>query len=154
MLRVPSATAKPGPSIGQALGPLGVNMAQFVKEFNDRTKNHIPEIPLPVKLTAFSDRTFSFECRTPPTSYMIKKCAGLKKGDEARELAFDEDEKHIRATTKLTLFSFFRLRSPPPCSIKNASRFNFHFAQKVRKKLETGLPLATYLGRRCLRLLK
>ncbi|GMI56505.1 hypothetical protein ScalyP_jg11129 [Parmales sp. scaly parma] len=82
MLRVPSATAKPGPSIGQALGPLGVNMAQFVKEFNDRTKNHIPEIPLPVKLTAFSDRTFSFECRTPPTSYMIKKCAGLKKGAE------------------------------------------------------------------------
>ncbi|GMH68460.1 hypothetical protein TrVE_jg569 [Triparma verrucosa] len=83
MLKVPSATAKPGPSIGQALGPLGVNMAQFVKEFNDRTSAYTPGIPLPVKLTALSDRTFTFTIRTPSTSHLILQSLGLTSGSES-----------------------------------------------------------------------
>ncbi|GMH79935.1 hypothetical protein TL16_g08328 [Triparma laevis f. inornata] len=80
MLKVPSATAKPGPSIGQALGPLGVNMAAFVKEFNDRTSAYTAGIPLPVKLTAMSDRTFTFEVRSPSTSHLIKMASKISAG--------------------------------------------------------------------------
>mmetsp|Transcript_10222 Transcript_10222/g.20973 ORF Transcript_10222/g.20973 Transcript_10222/m.20973 type:complete len:155 (-) Transcript_10222:8-472(-) len=80
LLRVPAAAAKPGPAIGQALGPLGVNMAEFVKQFNDATSSYKPNTPLPVKLSAFSDRTFSFVVQTPPTSELIKQAANVKAG--------------------------------------------------------------------------
>ena len=80
LLRVPAAAAKPGPAIGQALGPLGVNMAEFVKQFNDATSSYKPNTPLPVKLSAFSDRTFSFVVQTPPTSELVKQAAGIKAG--------------------------------------------------------------------------
>ena len=63
-LRVASGNAKPGPAIGQALGPLGLNMAEFCKQFNDRTADYIKDVPLPVVLSAFSNRTFEFEVKT------------------------------------------------------------------------------------------
>ena len=55
-------------------------MAEFVKQFNDRTSAYVPNIPLPVKLTAYSDRTFKFAIRTPPTSTLVKMAIGLEKG--------------------------------------------------------------------------
>jgi large subunit ribosomal protein L11 len=73
-LRVNAGKAAPSPAIGQALGPLGVNMMEFCKEFNDKTKD-MNEVPIPVKLTAFDNRTFSFETTTPPTSFFLKRCA-------------------------------------------------------------------------------
>ncbi len=79
-LIVPSGAAKPSPAIGQALGPLGVNMMDFCKQFNARTGEMKPDIPLPVVLTAFGDRTFEFEAKTPATSWLIKKAAGIEKG--------------------------------------------------------------------------
>jgi len=80
-LRVPAGTAKPGPAIGQALGPLGINMAEFCKQFNDRTsEKYEPGVPLGVKLAALSDRTFEFEIKTPPTSYLIKRVLKMDKG--------------------------------------------------------------------------
>mmetsp|Transcript_41585 Transcript_41585/g.71200 ORF Transcript_41585/g.71200 Transcript_41585/m.71200 type:complete len:158 (-) Transcript_41585:84-557(-) len=80
-LRVPSGTARPGPAIGQALGPLGINMAEFCKQFNEKTESMYEKgVPLGVLLSAFTDRSFKFEVRSPPTSYLIKKCAGLEKG--------------------------------------------------------------------------
>lgn len=79
-LRVAAGAAKPGPAIGQALGPLGLNMAEFCKQFNDRTKDYVKDVPLPVILSAFSNRTFEFEVRSPPTSWLLKKCAGVDKG--------------------------------------------------------------------------
>ena len=72
--------AKPGPAIGQALGPLGLNMAEFCKQFNDATKNYVANVPIPVVLRAYSNRTFKFTLKTPPTSWMIKQCAGVEKG--------------------------------------------------------------------------
>lgn len=82
-LRVPAATAKPGPSIGQALGPLGINMAEFCKQFNERTEPQFErDTPLTVRLAALSDRTFTFVVQTPSVSYMIKKAAGFEKGPE------------------------------------------------------------------------
>eukprot|EP01033_Poteriospumella_lacustris_P006977 gene6977-5028_t len=79
-LLVGAGAAKPGPAIGQALGPLGVNMAEFCKQFNDRTKNLEKDTPTPVVLSAFSNRTFTFITKTPPTSWMLKKCANIQKG--------------------------------------------------------------------------
>ena len=80
-LRVPSGTARPGPAIGQALGPLGINMAEFCKQFNEKTDTMYEKgVPLGVRLGAYSDRSFKFDVRSPPTSYLIMKCAGLDKG--------------------------------------------------------------------------
>ena len=84
-LRVPSCAARPGPAIGQALGPLGINMAEFCKQFNEKTESlgYKKDIPLSVTLNALSDRTFTFDVRTPPTSYLLKKAAGIDKGPES-----------------------------------------------------------------------
>mmetsp|Transcript_24521 Transcript_24521/g.39913 ORF Transcript_24521/g.39913 Transcript_24521/m.39913 type:complete len:103 (+) Transcript_24521:81-389(+) len=79
-LLVPAGAAKPSPAIGQALGPLGVNMMDFCKGFNAQTENFQPNIPLPVKLTAYGDRTFKFDVKTPHTSWLIKKASGIEKG--------------------------------------------------------------------------
>mmetsp|Transcript_25754 Transcript_25754/g.57741 ORF Transcript_25754/g.57741 Transcript_25754/m.57741 type:complete len:167 (+) Transcript_25754:104-604(+) len=79
-LRVPAGQAKPGPAIGQALGPLGINMMEFCKAFNAATETLTPSTPIPVRLTAFSNRTFTFETRTPPSSWFLKRCAGVAKG--------------------------------------------------------------------------
>lgn len=92
-LIVPAASAKPGPAIGQSLGPLGINMAEFVKQFNERTEPiYKPGIPLGVRLSAMSDRSFTFEVRTPPTSFLIKRVAQMDKGppdaDPLRPVAY------------------------------------------------------------------
>ena len=80
-LRVPAGTARPGPAIGQALGPLGINMAEFCKQFNDKSEQlYEKDTPVSVRLSAMSDRTFSFNIRSPPTSYLIKQACGITKG--------------------------------------------------------------------------
>jgi len=81
-LKIGAGSAKPGPAIGQALGPLGLNMADFCKQFNEKTKNYEKDIPLPVELSAFSNRTFTFLVKTPPTSWFLKKCAGIEEGSK------------------------------------------------------------------------
>mmetsp|Transcript_15941 Transcript_15941/g.23320 ORF Transcript_15941/g.23320 Transcript_15941/m.23320 type:complete len:150 (-) Transcript_15941:211-660(-) len=84
-LRVPSCAARPGPAIGQALGPLGINMAEFCKQFNAKTETlgYVKDIPVSVTLNALSDRTFTFDVKSPPTSYLLKKAAGIDKGPES-----------------------------------------------------------------------
>ena len=80
-MKVPAANAKPGPSIGQALGPLGINMAQFCKEFNEKSDAlYKSNVPLAVRLHAMSDRSFKFDIRSPPVSYLIKQVCGIEKG--------------------------------------------------------------------------
>ena len=77
----PTTAAKPGPAIGQALGPLGINMAQFCKEFNEKSEVlYEKETPLRVELRAMSDRSYTFEIRSPPTAYLVKQAAGIQKG--------------------------------------------------------------------------
>ena len=75
-----AGNAKPSPKIGQALGPLGINMMQFCKEFNDRTQEFNPDVPMRVLLSAYVDRSFKFVIKPPPTTWFIKKAAGLEKG--------------------------------------------------------------------------
>lgn len=80
-LRCPAGSAKPGPAIGQALGPLGINMAEFCKQFNEKSQAlYEKDTLLAVRLTAMSDRSFTFDIRSPPTSYLIKRAVGMNKG--------------------------------------------------------------------------
>ncbi|CAK4084579.1 unnamed protein product [Aphanomyces euteiches] len=81
-LRVLAGKAAPSPAIGQALGPLGVNMMEFCKSFNERTAHLTPNIPIPVQLTAMTDRTFTYVTKTPPTTWFLKKAAQITSGSE------------------------------------------------------------------------
>ncbi len=78
-LQIPGGKATPAPPVGTALGPAGVNIAQFVKEFNDRTKEMQGDI-IPVDLSVMDDRTFTFVLKVSPASRLILKAAGLEKG--------------------------------------------------------------------------
>lgn len=79
-LQVPAGQATPAPPVGPALGPHGVSAPQFVQQFNDRTKSEEPGLTVPVVITVFADRTFSFDIKTPPAAVLIKKAIGLEKG--------------------------------------------------------------------------
>lgn len=79
-LQVPAGTANPSPPIGPALGQRGVNIMDFCKAFNAATDKLEKGTPIPTKITVYSDRSFTFETKTPPASYLIKKVAKLKKG--------------------------------------------------------------------------
>ena len=81
-LQVPAQKANPSPPIGPALGQRGVNIMEFCKAFNAKTKDMEPETPIPVKITVFSDRSFTFVMRTPPASFFLKKAAGIKGGSK------------------------------------------------------------------------
>jgi large subunit ribosomal protein L11 len=80
-LQVPAGKANPSPPIGPALGQRGLNIMEFCKAFNAATQGLEPGMPIPVVITAFGDRTFTFTTKTPPASYLIKKAAGLDKGN-------------------------------------------------------------------------
>ncbi|MBS0243239.1 MAG: 50S ribosomal protein L11 [Proteobacteria bacterium] len=77
-LQVPAGAANPAPPIGPALGQRGVNIMEFCKSFNAKTKDMEQGTPIPVKITVYSDRSFTFEMRLPPATFLIKKAAGLK----------------------------------------------------------------------------
>ena len=79
-LQVPAAQANPSPPIGPALGQRGLNIMEFVKQFNAATQGMEAGMPIPVVITAYGDRSFTFEMKTPPASYFIKKAAGIQKG--------------------------------------------------------------------------
>ena len=84
-LQVPGGTATPAPPVGPALGQHGVNIGQFVQQFNDRTKDQ-RGVTVPVVITVFSDRSFTFEVKSPPAAVLLKQAAGIpiekKKGGE------------------------------------------------------------------------
>ena len=87
-LQVPAGKANPSPPIGPALGQRGLNIMQFVKEFNAATQGMEPGMPVPVVITAFADRTFAFVTKTPPVSYFLKKAAGVAKGSSTTGRGF------------------------------------------------------------------
>ena len=79
-LQVPAGKANPSPPIGPALGQRGLNIMEFCKAFNAQTQGMEPGMPIPVVITAYADRSFTFVTKTPPVSYFLKKAAGIEKG--------------------------------------------------------------------------
>ncbi len=79
-LQVPAGGANPSPPIGPALGQKGLNIMEFCKQFNAKTQQIEKGIPIPVVITAFSDRSFTFVTKTPPNSYFVMKAAKITKG--------------------------------------------------------------------------
>jgi large subunit ribosomal protein L11 len=82
-LQVPAGAANPSPPIGPALGQRGLNIMEFCKTFNAKTQDQEKGMPIPVVITVFSDKSFSFEMKTPPASYFLKKAAKLDSGSKA-----------------------------------------------------------------------
>ena len=81
-LQVPAGSANPSPPIGPALGQRGLNIMEFCKAFNARTAQMEKGMPIPVIITAYQDRSFTFEMKQPPVSYFLKKAAGIQKGSQ------------------------------------------------------------------------
>ena len=81
-LQVPAGAANPSPPIGPALGQRGLNIMEFCKAFNAQTQKMEKGVPIPVVITTYQDRSFTFEMRTPPVSYFLKKAAKLESGSK------------------------------------------------------------------------
>ena len=82
-LQVPAGSANPSPPIGPALGQRGLNIMEFCKGFNAKTQEMEKGMPIPVNITVFSDKSFTFEMKTPPASYFLKKAAKLQSASKA-----------------------------------------------------------------------
>jgi len=82
-LQIVAGQASPAPPVGPSLAPHGVNLMDFVRQFNDRTKNMEEGTIVPVVVTVFKDRSFTFVIKTPPASFLLKKAAGIAKGSSA-----------------------------------------------------------------------
>lgn len=78
-LQIPAGKANPAPPVGSALGPHGINIMGFCKEFNEKTANQ-PGMIIPAEITIYEDRSFSFILKTPPAAVLLKKAAGVEKG--------------------------------------------------------------------------
>jgi large subunit ribosomal protein L11 len=101
-LQVPAGSANPSPPIGPALGQRGLNIMEFCKNFNARTQEHEKGMPIPVTITVFSDKSFTYEMKTPPASYFLKKAAKLDSGSKApgRDLAGSVTMAQVREIAK------------------------------------------------------
>ncbi|MGB8279583.1 MAG: 50S ribosomal protein L11 [Pseudolabrys sp.] len=97
-LQVPTGAANPSPPIGPALGQRGLNIMEFCKAFNAQTQKMEKGIPIPVIITTYQDRSFTFEMRTPPVSYFLKKAAKLESGAKTpgREPVGKVSKKQVR----------------------------------------------------------
>ena len=78
---IPAGAAKPAPPVGPALGQHGLNIMAFCKEFNASTSDFLEDVPVPVVLTAFKDKSLEWQMKSPPVSYFVKKAAGVRKGE-------------------------------------------------------------------------
>ena len=97
-LQVPAGAANPSPPIGPALGQRGLNIMEFCKAFNAKTQDQEKGMPIPVTITVFSDKSFTFAMKTPPASYFLKKAAKLSGGSKApgRDVAGSVTRAQVR----------------------------------------------------------
>ena len=103
-LQIPAGKATPAPPVGPALGQHGVNIAAFTKEFNERTKNEVGMI-IPVIITVYADRSFTFITKTPPAAVLIKKACGIESGsgvpNKTKVATITKDQLREIAQTKM-----------------------------------------------------
>jgi large subunit ribosomal protein L11 len=104
-LQVPAGAANPSPPIGPALGQAGLNIMEFCKTFNAQTQNLEKGMPIPVLITVYQDRTFSFVTKTPPASFYLKKAAKIEKGSKntGKDVAGKVTMAQVREIAKLKL---------------------------------------------------
>lgn len=104
-LQVPAGAASPSPPIGPALGQRGLNIMEFCKAFNAATQEIEQNAPVPTIITIFQDKSFTFETKTPPASYYLKKAAKLKKGggEPGREIAGAVTMAQVREIAELKM---------------------------------------------------
>ena len=97
-LQIPAGQANPSPPVGPALGQKGVNIMEFCKAFNADTQGIEPGLPIPVVITVFQDKSFTFTTKTAPVSFFLKKAAGLNKGGQepGRTVAGNVTEAQVR----------------------------------------------------------
>jgi len=103
-LQCPAGKATPAPPVGPALGQYGINIMEFVKTYNERTSSQVGTV-IPVEITIFEDRTFTFVTKTPPASELLKKAAGVPKGSGANKKekagSISQDQLREIAQTKM-----------------------------------------------------
>ena len=114
-LQVPAGQANPSPPIGPALGQQGVNIMEFCKQFNAQTQNVEKGLPIPVVITVYSDRSFTFIMKTPPASVLIRKAIGIEKGSGTPNTA---KVGRSRASSSRISRRPRRPTSPPPISMR------------------------------------
>ena len=104
-LEVPAGQANPSPPIGPALGQRGVNIPEFCKQFNAATQKLEQGAPIPTVVTVYADRSFTFEMKTPPASFLLKKAAKISKGAPApgREIAGSVTQAQLREIAEVKM---------------------------------------------------
>ena len=110
-LQIPAGKANPSPPVGPALGQHGVNIMQFCKEFNARTQKD-GEMVIPVVITVFADRSFSFVTKTPPASVLLKKEAGLKISKKPGAGSKEPNKEMVGSVTKKQVEAIAKLKMP------------------------------------------
>lgn len=105
-LQVPAGAANPSPPVGPALGQHGVNIMEFCKTFNARTQGMENGMPIPVIITVYSDRSFTFVTKTPPAAVLLKKAAGIPKGSG------EPNTKKVGTVTRAQLEEIAKLKEP------------------------------------------
>jgi large subunit ribosomal protein L11 len=104
-LQVPAGQANPSPPIGPALGQRGVNIPEFCKQFNAATQKLEPGAPIPTVITVYADRSFTFEMKTPPASYLLKRAAKIGKGSQTpgRNVAGSVTQAQLREIAEVKM---------------------------------------------------
>ncbi len=104
-LQIPAGQANPSPPVGPALGQRGVNIMEFCKSFNAETQSMEQGVPIPVTVTVFADKSFSFITKTPPASYLLRRAAKLEKGSETpgREVVGSVTMAQVREIAELKM---------------------------------------------------
>jgi large subunit ribosomal protein L11 len=105
-LQVPAGKANPSPPVGPALGQRGVNIMEFCKAFNAATQGVEPGLPIPVVITVYSDRSFTFVTKTPPAAVLLKKAAGITSGSGT------PNTKKVGSVTRAQLEEIARAKEP------------------------------------------
>jgi large subunit ribosomal protein L11 len=105
-LQIPAGKANPSPPVGPALGQRGVNIMEFCKAFNAQTQSVEPGLPLPVVITVYSDRSFTFITKTPPATVLLKKAVGIESGSAT------PNSKKVGKVTRAQLEEIARAKQP------------------------------------------